>query len=455
MAVRGKKLADGRIVYWITFQWKGKPYWIRSGTDEREARREDARIAKERKAGTWRPDAMPPRTTNKEWIAKFLDGRTNRAAAGEKQLVTDHVLSQEQFAKLSVKETRPLDVERMVKAIRASGRLAEKTISNIFTVVNQAFKRAVFEEMRPDNPCASLPPGTIIRAKGKQRQPYTRAEVRQLMACAENPLPVRVWLALALYTGMREGEVCGRRWRDWDDTGTPLSALLVNTQYDDQSLKTDDAEMSRPRVVPVHPALAEILSEWWHSGFELQFCRKPTEEDFIVPTAGLRPHTRTSAYKAFRRALARAKVTNRSLHATRHTFITVCRAGTNRHDLVERITHNAKGTVLDQYTHTEWESLCEVIMGTDYSRDAVSSHVFFQGSDSRTRTLGNGPESAVNRAKALLDGSHPVHQKHRETLAKATGPGAGQDPSDSGWLGPNPPPAVAGDFAALREGWRP
>ncbi|HKY41357.1 MAG TPA: tyrosine-type recombinase/integrase [Polyangiaceae bacterium] len=437
MAVRGKRLADGHTVYWITFQWKGKPFWIRSGTDEREARREDARIAKERKASTWRPDAMPPRTTNKEWIGRFLDQRTNRAAAGEKQLVTDHVLSQEQFAKLTVKETRPLDVERMVKAIRASGKLAEKTISNAFTVVNQAFKRAVFEEMRQDNPCASLPPGTIIRAKGKQRQPYSRAEVRQLMACEENPLPVRVWLALAFYTGMREGEICGRRWRDWSREGAPLSALLVSTQYQDQPLKTDDAEMARPRVVPVHPALAALLERWWAHGFELQFCRKPTPEDFIVPTAGLLPHSRSSAYRAFRRALARAKVANQSLHATRHTFITVCRAGTNRHDLVERITHNAKGTVLDQYTHTEWESLCEVIMGTDYSRDAVSPRVFFQGSDSRTRTPEIGQEAAGNHGKALPGWEPSEAEKAAGNAAKGVTPGAGQDPIGQSlwWLG--------------------
>lgn len=450
MAVRSKKLADGSLVWWITFQWKGKPYWIRSGADEREARRTDARIAKERNAGTWRPDAAPPKTTVREWFARYLPTRTNRAADGDRQIVRDHVLSREWFALLPLRDVRPFDVEKLVKEMRSEGKLSEKYISNIFTVVRAGFKRAVFEELRPDDPCASLPPGTIRRGTSKARQPYSRAEARTILECDKNPLPVRVWLAMAFYTGMREGEVCGRRWADWARTAQPLGALQVHTQYEDQPLKTDDPDKARPRYVPVHPHLAALLQLWWDEGFELQFCRKPTLEDFIVPTAGLRCHSRSSAYRAFRRALARAGVPNRSLHSTRHTFVSVARAETNRHDLVERITHNAAGTTLDRYTHSEWESLCEVIMGTDYSRDRSTALSFFVGSDSRTRTLESRAEYSVNGAKALPAWEPSEATKTRGNAAKGVGPGAGQDPA---WLGPQPPPSEAADFAWLQAEW--
>jgi integrase len=451
MAVRGKKLADGGTVWWITFQWKGKPYWLRSGTDEREARREDARIAKERKAGTWRPNAAPAKITVRAWFDRYLPTRVNRAADGDRQIVRDHVLTREWFALLPLRDVRPFDVEKLVSEMRSEGRLSEKYISNIFTVVRAGFKRAVFEELRPDDPCAALPPGTIRRGTSKARQPYSRAEARTVLECDKNPLPVRVWLALAFYTGMREGEVCGRRWADWARQATPLGALQVHTQYNDQPLKTDDPDKARPRYVPVHPHLAALLQLWWDEGFELQFCRKPTPEDFIVPTAGLLCHSRSSAYRAFRRALVRAGVPNRSLHSTRHTFISVVRAETSRHDLVERITHNAAGTTLDRYTHSEWESLCEVIMGTDYSRDRITALSFFTGSDSRTRTLESRTESAANESKALSLGDVSDGSILGILPAKDSGPGAGQDPSDPAWLGPLPPPETAADFSWLRE----
>ena len=29
---------------------------------------------------------------------------------------------------------------------------------------------------------------------------------------------------------------------------------------------------------------------------------------------------------------------------------------------IERITHNASGSMVDHYTHTEWDPLCDVVL---------------------------------------------------------------------------------------------
>ncbi len=98
------------------------------------------------------------------------------------------------------------------------------------------------------------------------------------------------------------------------------------------------------------------------SGFEFHYCRKPTADDFIVPrTKDGRPHTRSSAYKLWLRACALAGVENRSLHSTRHTFITLARRGGARAEVVERVTHNAAGSIVDHYTHWDWAPLCEAV----------------------------------------------------------------------------------------------
>ncbi len=372
MAITPRKLADGRTVYWISFRHNGERVFERVGFDLRAAERLHEKRKAERKAGTFVADRVSPLIKNGQWFARYLPTRTNRAAELDRNSVRDHVLSREWFRLLGVAATRPRDIERLVKEIRAAGVLGEKSITNVMSVVSQAFKRAVFEEIRSDNPCAALPKGTLKRNTSKRRVPYLRAEVRQLLAC-EDVLPSsRVWNHLAFYTGMREGEICGRRWRDWKRDEQPLGLLHVHSQYDDQPLKTDDQDGARPRFVPVHPVLAAVLTEWWETGFELVHCRRPREEDFIVPgmaNRGARNISRSGAYTAFQRSLEAAKVENRTVHSTRHTFISVARSGTNRHDLVERITHNAKGTTLDDYTHEEWESLCEIVTGVDYTVD--------------------------------------------------------------------------------------
>jgi hypothetical protein len=166
-----------------------------------------------------------------------------------------------------------------------------------------------------------------------------------------------MWIALAFFTGMREGEVCGIRWRDWDPSSTPLGALTVQGQYDRQPLKTD-----RPRIVPVHPALAWMLERWRATGFELIHCRRPRPDDPIVPNRAGETHSKSSAYKQWRRACEAVGVSNRSLHSTRHTFITTCRRGGARKDYLERVTHNAAGDIVDTYTRFEWDPLCEAVL---------------------------------------------------------------------------------------------
>ncbi len=35
---------------------------------------------------------------------------------------------------------------------------------------------------------------------------------------------------------------------------------------------------------------------------------------------------------------------------------------------IERITHNASGSMVDHYTHTEWDPLCDVVMRLPWKR---------------------------------------------------------------------------------------
>lgn len=147
----------------------------------------------------------------------------------------------------------------------------------------------------------------------------------------------------------------------------PLGSMNVVSQYNDEPLKTDNA-----RKVPVHPDLARRLESWWSEGFELTYCRKPTPEDFIVPnrhprSKGSGAHTKSSAYKAMARACEAVGVRFEGCHLTRHTMISWARRGGARADVLERVTHNATGAIIDQYTHFDWEPLCQAVLCLDYS----------------------------------------------------------------------------------------
>jgi integrase len=209
--------------------------------------------------------------------------RKNRSADNEQALIEAHVLTVGWFVAMDIKTVRPKHILRLVEAMRSAGKLAEKSIATVYSIVHGAFKRALFEDVISDDPCI-LPPKTIKWKSRNKRTPYTRSEAHALTTSSKVTLATRVWNTLAFYTRMRKGEICGRRWRDWARDARPLSELSVHSQYDDQPLKGDDDDQTRPRLVPVHPALEETLRCWWSEGFELVYCRKPTPDDFIVPS---------------------------------------------------------------------------------------------------------------------------------------------------------------------------
>ncbi|WP_394821141.1 hypothetical protein [Pendulispora albinea] len=244
---------------------------------------------------------------------------------------------------------------------------APKSVANLFGIVHGCFQQAVYEAILSANPCV-LPPGTISTKVTTPRYPYSLEEVHRLTS---EPVPwdQLVLNALRFYAGLREGEACGRRFLHWDRKPKPLGSLLVNTQFDDRPLKTSNHQKDRVRNVPVHPELERILDAWWNEHFETIYGRKPKRENFIVPRRLRRRtkdtytnHTNSTAGKSFNATCLLVDVTPHTEHAARHTMISECRNNGAPEDVLEQVTHNKKGTIVDAYTLWKWEPLCKAVM---------------------------------------------------------------------------------------------
>jgi integrase len=368
MAVVERRTSKGIKVYWVAFYFEGKQKWERSGTDERQAEALDRRRKREVASGTYAPEHTPTMPVS-AWLKDWASKRTNRNAEDDRSLITRFLLSPERewLGSLPIEDVRARHSNRLVQELKVTvseetGKpLSEKYVSNIYGLFATSMHDARLAELLFVDPCV-LKRG-LLRRKARRgvRLPYDVEAIHKILRCPD--LEARMLATIALFTGEREGEVCGQRWRDWDRHSSPLGCLSVLVQYDDRPLKSERGKGEHPRKVPVHPLLAQALDTWHREGFELVYCRKPTPSDRIVPrTMDGKPHTKSSAYKLWRRACRLSEVDNLSLHSTRHTFVTQCRRGGAPKDVVEQITHNAGGTIVDQYTHWEWGPLCDAVL---------------------------------------------------------------------------------------------
>jgi integrase len=387
-------------VYYVATTWSGGQDWERIGTDKREAERIDALYLKQVKAGTFRPKQVTEAAAVKVYAAAWFQKRTNRNKASDKVLFGTHVLGLTDFANMAMRDVRPRHILDVIDRLRAAGALSEKSITLALGLVRVMFRDAVIDEVVGVSPYV-VPRGKLSR-QGETRQPYAREEAAALVGPAVGERE-QVWNTLAFYTGARCGEICGLRWSDWDERPSPLTALRIERQYDGQTTKT-----GRARIVAVHPRLALLLAAW-RARWSLYYLRRPGPNDPIVPAPQreIRHQTKSSAYKAWVRSCSKVGVVNRTVHSTRHTFITLALRGGAAEGTVLRLTHNPSGKIIDVYNHRAWLEFCEAVMlldlpGLDAPLDATPASLGDSGSSSWTRSKGatGNRENSENEASS-------------------------------------------------------
>jgi integrase len=289
---------------------------------------------------------------------------------------------------------RHLDVLELSETLIARGEISPKSVRNCIGIVSSIFRLAVLEGAVEVNPVSQTPRDGLPSMGSSGGPTYSRDEALALLMDPRIGWDRRVVYALQFFTGMRIGEVCGRRWHDWKPDAKPLGSLRVHSQYDDQPLKTAKSGDSKERMVPVHPELEKVLWCWQGEGFEAVYGRPPGPDDFIVPDPrNMAARTQSQATKAHKRDAELIGVRNKGSHALRRFMISAARSSGACRDVLEQITHNARGAIIDIYTSWEWPALCEAVSCLKVDPDRLPARIYDISYDISVFENANCPQS--------------------------------------------------------------
>ena len=238
--------------------------------------------------------------------------------------------------------------------------LSSGTIRNILNILKQSLHEAVNQNFLERNPC-----DRVILPKLK------RSTVHALSTAQQRKLEIRAFqskncspVIIALYTGMRIGEISGLKWSDIDFDHHKISVKRTFSRVLDEenlyaktkiAFGTPKSEES-VRVIPIAKNLSNYLLEK----------RKTATSEFVISNRkGNAAEPRLINYR-FKKLIKEADIGDIHFHVLRHTFATRClEKKIDITSLSRLLGHRSTKMTLDTYTDSMYEKRQEAIVVID------------------------------------------------------------------------------------------
>lgn len=249
---------------------------------------------------------------------------------------------------------KPVTFRLFINNVLASGK-APRTAAMVHQVLSVSLRRAVSDGVIRYNPM-----GGVKRPRSPARHAPTVLSPAQLQVLL--PLCSPEWFGrlvrLALYTGLRRGEILALSFNDVDFERLTLSVRhtvisKIGGAAFSESAKTDKSI----RTISICPAAADILHAQKAYALRLRMAKAgdPAAEacELFFPNPRLRPFNPSSISVLFQKAVIRAGLEGAgiSFHTLRHTHATyLLEQGVNIKIIQDRLGHASSVTTLDYYS---------------------------------------------------------------------------------------------------------
>ncbi|MEY2668538.1 MAG: hypothetical protein RJA59_1176, partial [Pseudomonadota bacterium] len=330
------------------------------------------------------PATSPEELTLREWAERWVKERRARgivSVADEESQLRYHVLPE-----LGAVPLRQLTKAQLLAWVHTlKGRqgvdsdkpLASRTINHIAGTVKRLLKAATKIDLIPVNPAVwdktDLPKKRDVNVGKRRHASFKAWEVWALLHDERVPRERRVLYGIEFLTGLRTGEASTRRWSDLDLDAKPLARLEAKTAWNSRAKLEKGTKTDVEKVVPVHPALRELLVAWKAEGWKEYVGREPKPDDLIVPSERGARRGASHSNKLFQDDVrnlglvaldSAGRPVTRTHYETRSTFRSLALGGGAVERDLNRITHPSPKEASDLYTRMDalWPVMCQAVL---------------------------------------------------------------------------------------------
>lgn len=233
-----------------------------------------------------------------------------------------------------------------------TGGMCERSAKDIIVVLKNSLRDAMKLKLLPSTEFEIQYPNKQDRFKIKVISKPEQQKLVQAIYLALSPKSVGIMLAL--YTGLRIGEVCGLKWSDIDFESKMLRVnRTVQRVYRKKLDGTGKSQIitgppktrSSMREIPISAILFPVLRK---------ICPDNPKAFFL---SGTEKCVEVRTYRTFfEKFLKKNQIENINFHALRHTFATRCiEAGGDCKTVSELLGHSSVNMTLNLYVHPQIE----------------------------------------------------------------------------------------------------
>lgn len=219
-------------------------------------------------------------TTLRDWVARWLPDREQsravRDSSNDSMRLSAYVLG-ESWADDPIETVSPKAIRTWMLALlrrphKQTGEpLSRSTVVAVLSTLRVCFQGAVDAELIEQNPCDGL---RVPKAPSSEDEPWTYLsldEIDRLTSEPRIPERARLMYTVAIYTGLRKGELWGLRWRDVELEHVSPHVMVRRS-------RTGPTKTGKRRAVPLLPAALDAFRRLRETG--------GAADDLVFPTDG-------------------------------------------------------------------------------------------------------------------------------------------------------------------------
>lgn len=317
-----KRRADGRFLRTIVDERTGKKHFF-YGKTEKEVNQKILQFQKEQITG------RKFKTVSDEWFNEIYDTLAIQSIRGYENSKKQ---ADAEFGNIPIQQIRPRNILQYLGKF-AKQQYSQKTIERHRMILNQIFKHAVIENDIELNPCSEIrTPKGVSKKKIQAASPEDEERIKQ---------SADIWLFpfIALYTGMRKGEILALQWKDilFDENLISVTKSVCHNgdRPSIKSTKTEAGERFVPLLAPLRTELTKRIG-------------KP--ETFIISDDGKTPLTNRRFTTLMTKFKEQTGITC-TAHQIRHSFATNAFEMDLQPKTVQSLLgHKQLSTTMDIYT---------------------------------------------------------------------------------------------------------